>query len=94
MNERVEQGVQALTVGVPSAPWMAPGPPRIVRAGGSSSTSAGASLVIAQWQNGVPVSPEGYGRHTSAERSAMSQPLRKVSRRLRPRVMVFGPAGL
>ncbi len=35
-----------------------------------------------------------YGRHTSAERSAMSQPLRKVSRRLRPRVMVFGPAGL
>jgi len=36
----------------------------------------------------------GYGRHTSAERSAMSQPLRKVSRRLRPRAMVFGPAGL
>jgi len=38
--------------------------------------------------------PSGYGRHTSAERRAMSQPLRKVSRRLRPRVMVFGPAGL
>ncbi len=37
---------------------------------------------------------KSYGRHTSAERSAMSQPLRKVSRRLRPRVMVFGPAGL
>ncbi len=36
----------------------------------------------------------GYGRHTTAERSAMSQPLRKVSRRLRPRAMVFGPAGL
>jgi len=35
-----------------------------------------------------------YGRHTTAERSAMSQPLRKVSRRLRPRAMVFGPAGL
>jgi len=37
---------------------------------------------------------EAYGRHTTAERSAMSQPLRKVSRRLRPRAMVFGPAGL
>jgi len=42
-------------------------------------------------QEGTPL---GYGRHTTAERSAMSQPLRKVSRRLRPRAMVFGPAGL
>ena len=40
----------------------------------------------------TPIKP--YGRHTTAERSAMSQPLRKVSRRLRPRAMVFGPAGL
>jgi len=38
--------------------------------------------------------PASYGRHTTAERSAMSHPLRKVSRRLRPRAMVFGPAGL
>jgi len=42
----------------------------------------------------IDTPPAPYGRHTTAERSAMSQPLRKVSRRLRPRAMVFGPAGL
>ncbi len=57
------------------------------------SSSSGGTLTITLTGTGF-TSPPGYGRHTTAERSAMSQPLRKVSRRLRPRAMVFGPAGL